>query len=115
MKEYAHNGWVHFEIVKGCYGLSQAGRLANDLLPEKLLKQGYYEAETPGRWKHASRLIEFVLVVDDFFVQYVGREHAEHLGNMLKKYHTILEDWTTKKLLGSIRNRIMLSTYEKLY
>ena len=61
LKEYVHNGWVHFEIVKGCYGLSQAGRLANDLLRERLAKEGYYEAETPGPWKHTSRPIQFVL------------------------------------------------------
>ena len=54
----------------------------------------YDEAETPGLWKHASRLIQPLLVVDDFFVEYVGREHAEHLANVLKKYHTISEDWT---------------------
>ena len=100
LKEYVHNGWVYFEIVKGCYGLPQAGRLANDLLRERLAKEGYYEAETPGLWKHASRPIQFVLVVDDFFVEYVGREHAEHLANVLKKYHTISEDWTAKKFVG---------------
>ena len=38
--------------------------------------------------------------VDDFFVEYVGREHAEHLVNVLKKYHTISEDWTAKKFVG---------------
>ena len=36
LKEYVHNGWVYFEIVKSCYGLPQAGRLANDLLRERL-------------------------------------------------------------------------------
>ena len=51
-------------------------------------KEGYYEAETPELWKHASRPIQFVLVVDNFFVEYVGREHAEHLANVLKKYTT---------------------------
>ena len=34
LKGCVHNGWVYFEIVKGCYGLPQAGRLANDLLRE---------------------------------------------------------------------------------
>ena len=41
-----------------------------------------------------------MLVVDDFFVEYVGKEHAEHLANVLKKYHTISEDWTAKKFVG---------------
>ena len=26
------NGWVYFEIFRGCYGLPQAGKSANDLL-----------------------------------------------------------------------------------
>jgi hypothetical protein len=26
------NGWIYFEIHRGCYGLPQAGILANDLL-----------------------------------------------------------------------------------
>ena len=38
--------------------------------------------------------------IDDFFVEYVGREDAEHLANVLKKYHTISEDWTAKKFVG---------------
>ena len=33
---YVHNGWVYFEITKGIYGLKQAGKLANDLLTERL-------------------------------------------------------------------------------
>ncbi len=26
------NGWIHFEICRGCYGLPQAGILANNFL-----------------------------------------------------------------------------------
>ncbi|KAL7474966.1 hypothetical protein ACHAW6_000903 [Cyclotella cf. meneghiniana] len=33
----------------------------------------------PGFWKHQTRPIQFTLVVDNFGVQYIGREHAEHL------------------------------------
>ena len=39
----------------------------------KLAEDGYYEAETPGLWKHVWRPIQFVLVVDDFFVEYVDK------------------------------------------
>lgn len=31
---FNHHGWIHFEINKGVYGLTQAGKLANDLLSE---------------------------------------------------------------------------------
>ena len=100
LKEYEHNGWIYFEIVKASYGLPQSGKLSNDLLRERLAEDGYYEAETPGLWKHVWRPIQFVLVVDDFFVEYVGKQHAEHLAKVLKKYHTISEDWKAKKFVG---------------
>ena len=46
-------GWLHFEIVKGMYGIPEAGRLENDLLRARLKKYGYIEAtHTPGYWKH---------------------------------------------------------------
>ncbi len=46
-------GWINFKICQGCYGLPQAGILANDLFRFRLLAEGYYEAEsTPGLWCH---------------------------------------------------------------
>ena len=63
LKEKVHNRWMYFKIVKGCCELPQAGRLANDLLRERLAKEGYYEAEASGLWKHEARPIQFVLVV----------------------------------------------------
>jgi hypothetical protein len=51
-KKY-HNGWIYSEIQCGCYGLPQAGILANDLLCGSLEEEGYYKAATtPGLWKH---------------------------------------------------------------
>ncbi len=34
-----HNRWIYFEIWRGCYGLPQAGILANDLHCECLEKE----------------------------------------------------------------------------
>ena len=34
----AQNGWIYFEILRGCYGLLQSGRLANNLLRTRLEK-----------------------------------------------------------------------------
>jgi hypothetical protein len=48
-----HNGWIYFEIRHGCYGLPQAGILANHLLHGRLEKEGCYEATTtPVLGKH---------------------------------------------------------------
>ena len=46
---YTSNGWVNLKILKGCYGLPQAGKLSNDCLYVRLNKSGYYEEfTTPG-------------------------------------------------------------------
>ena len=43
------------------------------------------------------RPIQFCLVIDDFGVEYIGKQHADHLAKILKKYHNITEDWEGKK------------------
>jgi hypothetical protein len=73
----AVDGWVYIEIRKGMYGLKQAVLLANQLLQTRLAPFGYYPARhTPGLWLHTTRPISFTLVVDDFAVKYVGKQHA---------------------------------------
>ena len=68
------------EIRKGMSGLKQAGRIANNQLTKHLVPYGYSPVcHTPLLWRHEIRPIVFTLVVDDFGVKYVGREHFEHL------------------------------------
>ena len=99
--ELAHDGYVYIEINKGMYGLPQAGILANKLLARRLAKKGYHQApHTPGLWKHTSRPIQFTLVADDFGVEYVGREHAEHLLQALQEHYTVSTDWTGSLYCG---------------
>ena len=77
LKKYAHNGWIYYKLSKGMYGLKQSGKLANDLLSERLSAHGYYKCTTtPGLWRHKWRPIMFVLIIDNFGVQYTGRQHA---------------------------------------
>ena len=74
LSEAAQNGWIYFEILRGCYGLPQSGRLANNLLRTRLEKAGYYEAATtPGLWSHKWSPIQLFLLVDDFVIKYVGK------------------------------------------
>jgi hypothetical protein len=76
------------------YGLPQAGILANELLQRNLAKDGYRPTHyTHGLWTHDTRPISFSLVVDDFGVKYMGREHAEHLMACIKKNYNISSDW----------------------
>jgi hypothetical protein len=56
------------------YGLTQAGIIANQLLTRRLVIHEYHQTKfTPGLWRHVTRPIQFTLVVDDFDVQYVGK------------------------------------------
>jgi hypothetical protein len=47
---------------------------------------------THGLWTHGTRPISFSLVVDDFRVKYIRREHAEHLMTCIKKNYNISSD-----------------------
>jgi hypothetical protein len=59
------------------YGLKQAGKLSNYLLSTRLYKHRYYQcATTPGLWRHKWRPVIFVLIVDNFGIQYTGCLHA---------------------------------------
>ena len=93
--DMAVNGAVYAEILKGMYGLPQAGILANKLLEKRLNAKGYFHhRHTPGLWYHTTRPISFTLVVDDFGVKYVGKEHADHLKASLEEHYEVSVDWT---------------------
>jgi hypothetical protein len=83
------------------YGLKQAGLIVNQLLQTCLTPFGYYPARhTPGLWLHNSRSISFTLVVDDFAVKYMGKQHAEHLRNALLQTYELTTDWTATVYSG---------------
>ncbi len=84
------------------YGLPQAGLLANKLLARRLAHYGYFQTEhTPGLWKHSWRPIQFVLVVDDFGVEYEHKQHAQHLLDALNNhYEAVSEDWAGTLFCG---------------
>eukprot|EP00804_Cyclotella_cryptica_P006559 CCRYP_012819-RA/>CCRYP_012819-RA protein AED:0.29 eAED:0.29 QI:0/0/0/1/0.33/0/4/0/407 len=70
------NGYIYMEICRAMYGLPQA------------------VVHTPGLWKHTTRPISFTLVVDDFGIKYVGKEHAAHLLNALRQHYILGIDWS---------------------
>jgi len=41
LESKVEDGWVYVEIIKGMYGLPQAGLLGNRLLSKRLEKAGY--------------------------------------------------------------------------
>jgi hypothetical protein len=96
---------VYIEVQKGMYGLPQAGILANQLLVRRLAINGYNQTKfTPGLWRHVTRPIQFTLVVDDFGVQYVGAEHAQHLITALETDYTVSKYWTGALYCGITLN-----------
>jgi hypothetical protein len=83
------------------YGLRQAGLLANQLLQTRLAPFGYYPARhTPGLWLHKTRPISFTLMLDDFSVKYVVKQHAEHLRNALLRTYELTTDWNATVYSG---------------
>jgi hypothetical protein len=79
--------------IRGMYGLPQSGLLA---------KHGYYQSKyIPGLWKHEWRPVQFTLVVDNFGVKYVGKEHALHLKQALEQDYTVTTEWKGGDTLAS--------------
>ena len=95
------DGHVYVKVRRGMYGLPQAGLIAQEELEERLNENGYRQSKiVPGLWRHDWRPISFTLVVDDFGVKYVGREHAEHLKGVLEEHYEVSTDWAGKKYIG---------------
>ncbi len=49
---------------------------------------------TPGLFAHKTSLIWLTMVMDDFGIKYVGKEHADHLMSVLHGFCEVEEDWT---------------------
>ena len=101
MSPLIHNGKLYIKIIRGMYGLPQAGKLAHDKLKKHLEKYDYYPCKlTPGLWKHKTRPISFTLVVDDFGIKYVGKQHLDHLIHALQDEYEITIDMKGEYMLG---------------
>eukprot|EP00804_Cyclotella_cryptica_P014502 CCRYP_004803-RE/>CCRYP_004803-RE protein AED:0.38 eAED:0.38 QI:0/0/0/1/0/0/2/0/429 len=91
-----NDGWVYLRADKTHYGLPQAGSLSHDLLEKRLNAEGYFKSlVVPGLWKHKTRSIQFVLVVDDFGIKYLKQDDLDHLLNVLRRYYEL--DWDYDK------------------
>jgi hypothetical protein len=101
LEKLEHNGAAYIEVSKGIYGLPQAGKLANEQLIRHLQPFGYAPVKfTPGLWKHETRNIQFLLVVDDFGVKFNNAADAKHLINALETAYQLTTDWEGEKYCG---------------
>jgi hypothetical protein len=93
-------GWVYIKVIRGMYGLPQAGSLGHDLLEQQLNKEGYVQSQiVPGFWKHKTKPIQFALAVDNFGIKYLKREDLDHLIQLLEKYYNVAIDLDGKEFM----------------
>ena len=72
------------------YDLPEAGIIAQKLLAKHLEEQGYRQsATTLGYWNNDWCQISFLLVIVNFGVKYVGKEHANHRLSVLRKFYIV--------------------------
>jgi len=97
------DGYIYMQIGLGMYGLPQTGKIANEEL-EKHLKPFAYAPcpRTPGLWKHTNHPISFALIVDDFAIKYIGKEHLNHLLCALESKYKITKDEEATQFCGII-------------
>ena len=83
------------------YDLLQVGLLANELLEMHLNSHGYHQSKlVPDLWTHEWHPIQFTLVVDDFGVKYIGKEHPQHLLKVLWEHYSFTTDWSGSQYIG---------------
>ncbi len=83
---------------KGIYNPHKVDVLVQNLLEESLGKNGYKQSQfTSGLWTHEWFSICFSLVVDNFGVKYVQKEHADHLVSVIHEHYEITMDWEGKQ------------------
>ena len=76
-------------------GPSPSRHLSEQIAPKTSPPHGYYECKhTPGLWQHLTCPISFMLVVNDFGVKYIGKEHVDHLIKCIKEKYELTEDWS---------------------
>ncbi len=92
------DGWLYLRVMRGMYGLPQAGSLGHDLLEERLNKEGYFQSKVvPGLWKHINRPTLFALVVDNFGIKYMKEADLDHLIRTLRQYYNVSVDLEGKE------------------
>jgi hypothetical protein len=100
LHQYIHNNSVLFEVTKSMYGLPHAGKIAQDVLIERLASHGYHQTGTICLFRHATNGVAFTLVVDDFGVKFQNLAGAEDLIRCLQLYYKLTIKMDATKYLG---------------
>ena len=98
---FDNHGFVYVKIVKGMYGLKQAGIIAHKSLIHHIAPFRYHPAHhTPSLWQHETRDTIFTLVVEYFAIKYTSLKNDKHLLNASQAKYKISEDWEAKIYMG---------------
>jgi len=82
------------------YGLPQAGSIGHDFLEQRLNQEGYLQSQiVPALWKHKTKPIQFVQLVDDFGIKYLKKEDLDHLIQSFEKYYDVSVDLDGKEFV----------------
>jgi hypothetical protein len=92
--------YILFRIDKTMYGLKESGKLSNMRVVTLLSSFGFHETSTPCLFRHVSRPILFVLIVDDFGVKYHNRVDFDYLVSCLTTLYHVKAHPTGTKFLG---------------
>ena len=66
LNKIATESWVYQKYIRGMYGITIAGKIANDLLAKRIAKAGYCPCQfTTWLWKHGWYPVTFILIVDN--------------------------------------------------
>jgi hypothetical protein len=88
-----------FRADKTIYGLKESGKLSNERLVSLLSQWGFVQTSTPCLFRHPTRSIAFVLVVDDFGIKYHSRDDFDYLVQCLSTlYHVKVHPLATSFL-----------------
>ena len=83
------------------YGIPQAGQISHDALVKHPEPYVYHTSiKNLGPWTHVSRTINFTLIVNDFGLNYLGKEHAVHLKSALGDKYKKTTEWEEKLYIG---------------
>ena len=92
-QSYGENGYAYADIRKLMYSLPHVGSIEHYLLTQTLAPHGYYQCwHTPVIWRNKWISVKYYLVVDEFQVKYVRKQHAGHPITCIKTYYSVSVD-----------------------
>jgi hypothetical protein len=94
LNTHVYWGFVYLEMQCAVWGAHKRESLLTSCYIGVSSRMIISSPNTPGLWKHKTRPIAFTLVIDNFGVKYVGKEHVDHLIACIKEKYELTEDWT---------------------